>query len=280
MNMESIMNFLADNYKWFMIAAGVLLVALIGFLVMGKKKKGNESAPAPIPQNDFNQMGTMQQMQAQPQVPVTPEVAQQPVTEAPQVSDTIFTGAPVNNVEEEKLVIEAPGGSLNNNANLDTLGVDAPSIVPETPEIPVVNATTADVPPVVKPTPVAAPTELVLETPTVEPVAAPVMETPAVESAVSPMPAVETPVMESAPVVEPTPTVEPMVATPTPVMEAPVMESAVVQEPLVAVPAMEEMPISMTPEAPAPAPTPAPAPMPTVATEAPAAPVYQNTIQQ
>jgi hypothetical protein len=63
-------------------------------------------------------------------------------------------------------------------------------------------------------------------------------------------------------------------------MEAPVMESAVVQEPLVAVPAMEEMPISMTPEAPAPAPTPAPAPMPTVATEAPAAPVYQNTIQQ
>ena len=67
MNMESIMNFLADNYKWFMIAAGVLLVALIGFLVMGKKKKGTESAPTPVPQNDFNQMSTMEQAQAQVQ---------------------------------------------------------------------------------------------------------------------------------------------------------------------------------------------------------------------
>ena len=40
--MESVMNFLADNYIWFFVAAGVLLFALIGFIIDSKRKKKNE----------------------------------------------------------------------------------------------------------------------------------------------------------------------------------------------------------------------------------------------
>ena len=37
--MDTVLNFLADHYLWFMIGAGFLLLALIGFIVDGKKKK-------------------------------------------------------------------------------------------------------------------------------------------------------------------------------------------------------------------------------------------------
>lgn len=37
--MDSILDFLANNYLWFMISGAVLLIALIGFVVDGKKKK-------------------------------------------------------------------------------------------------------------------------------------------------------------------------------------------------------------------------------------------------
>ena len=40
--MESVMNFLADNYIWFFVAAGVLLFALIGFIIDSKRKKKTE----------------------------------------------------------------------------------------------------------------------------------------------------------------------------------------------------------------------------------------------
>ena len=40
--MDSVMNFLAENYIWFFIAAGVLLFALIGFLIEGKSKNKSE----------------------------------------------------------------------------------------------------------------------------------------------------------------------------------------------------------------------------------------------
>ena len=40
--MDSVMNFLADNYIWFFVAAGVLLFALIGFIIDSKKKQKSE----------------------------------------------------------------------------------------------------------------------------------------------------------------------------------------------------------------------------------------------
>ena len=44
---DNILNFLADNYLIFMIVAVILLFALIGFIVDGKKKKqkGGEVVP-------------------------------------------------------------------------------------------------------------------------------------------------------------------------------------------------------------------------------------------
>lgn len=56
--MDSILNFLADNYIWFMCGAGVLLLALIGLIVDGKKHKNKEEANnnvAPTPEiNEAN----------------------------------------------------------------------------------------------------------------------------------------------------------------------------------------------------------------------------------
>lgn len=40
--MESVMNFLADYYIWFFVAALVLCFALIGFIIESKKKQKNE----------------------------------------------------------------------------------------------------------------------------------------------------------------------------------------------------------------------------------------------
>lgn len=40
--MENVMNFLADNYIWFFVAAGVLFFALIGFIIESKKKTKSE----------------------------------------------------------------------------------------------------------------------------------------------------------------------------------------------------------------------------------------------
>lgn len=39
--MESVINFLADYYIWFFVAAGILVFALIGFIIESKKKDKN-----------------------------------------------------------------------------------------------------------------------------------------------------------------------------------------------------------------------------------------------
>ena len=43
--MESVMSFLADNYIWFFVVAGVLCFALIGFIIDSKKKGDEETVP-------------------------------------------------------------------------------------------------------------------------------------------------------------------------------------------------------------------------------------------
>ncbi len=258
MDTETIMNFLADNYKWFMVGAGVLLLALVGFAVGGRKKKENNDNGVMMNQADFNQMGTMQQAQAAgatpqfiqnqapaaaPQTPVAaaPVAAvPAPVQPAP-AGETIFTGEPVNTnepePEEEKLVIEAPTGTLNENINMDTIGSEnKQELLPPEAVTPVAPATQNA-------------NQIVFETPSVEaPAEAPVMETLAPEMAAAPAPAVEA---------------------------QPVMTS-VAQD--------TDIPISMTPEEPVMQTPPTPvaqevAPAP-VAPATPAAPMYQNTIQQ
>ncbi len=257
--METVLNFLADNYLWFMIGAGILLLALLGFIFDGRKKK-KEEGNAQLPQG--GQVNTVQNLNAQamqqqavqgqpvaPAQPVTgvPTAPAQPTLEGldaqvPQANPTgealtfgpVDASAPAEPAaeEEEKLVIEMPNGSLS-----EEVLESAPGI----PQQPVEAAPQESAP-------------LTIE------------QAVGVESSM-PSQANQIPIQESGP---------------SPVMAAPEMS----MEPTMAAPEMpaapaEPMPVSMTPEPAAPAPV-APAQPEPVAPAQPVAPqpVYQNTIQQ
>ena len=81
--MDAILNFLADNYKWFMGGAIVLLIALIGFVVDGKKKK-NKSEELPESTATINQVDAVNQSQ---NVVPTQEAEQSLVFEQPSLND-------------------------------------------------------------------------------------------------------------------------------------------------------------------------------------------------
>ncbi len=207
--MDSILSFLADNYKYFMIAAVILLFALIGFIVDGKKKKKNEEV-VPVPNADA------QAQAAQGMAPTQP-VQAQPATPAPAVEQT---------VAEPGLVIEEP--SLNNvepasqELNLDASVQEEQGSIFGTPEMqaPAAIETTAPDPATVEgPTLVIEDKE---ETPAPEmaaPTPEPVAPTPVETVVPEPTPAalVTEPVAE--PVVEPT-------APAAPTMTAPEMPAA------------------------------------------------------
>lgn len=82
--MDKVLSFLADYYIWFMVAAGILLFALIGFIVDGKKKKKKEEV---IPT-------TPSEMPSAPDAGSTPMETTLPITD--------------ENNDEQKLVIEEP----------------------------------------------------------------------------------------------------------------------------------------------------------------------------
>lgn len=205
--MDSILSFLADNYKYFMIAAVVLLFALIGFIVDGKKKKKNEEV-VPVPNVDA------QVQAAQGMAPMQPAQVQ-PATPAPAVEQTAV---------EPGLVIEEP--SLNNvepasqELNLDASVQEEQGSIFGTPEMqaPAAVETTAPDPATVEgPTLVIEDKE---ETPapemaasTLEPVAPAPVETTA-----------PAPVETAAPVAEPV--AEPTVQEVAPTMTAPEMPAA------------------------------------------------------
>ena len=204
--MDSILSFLADNYKYFMIAAVVLLFALIGFIVDGKKKKKNEEV-VPVPNADA------QAQAAQGMAPTQP-VQTQPATPAPTVEQTAV---------EPGLVIEEP--SLNNvepasqELNLDASVQEEQGSIFGTPEMqaPAAVETTAPDPATVEgPTLVIEDKE---ETPAPEMVAStpePVAPTPVETVVPEPTPA--------APVAEPV--AEPTVQEVAPTMTAPEMPAA------------------------------------------------------
>ncbi len=105
--MESFLNFITDNYTYFLIAAGVLTLALIGLLVSGKnkKKKGDnvnvEETPVDVNKTEApTEISTpsvepakVEEVKApvapEPAPVVTPEVA------PTQVSETIDLASPV-----------------------------------------------------------------------------------------------------------------------------------------------------------------------------------------
>lgn len=159
--MDNVLNFLADNYKWFMIGAGVLLLALIGFIVDGKRKKKDDSSntPAPLPTN--GQVNTIQDLnnqavaqtpagpaQTNVAAPAQPVAVQAPVegpsldgldapASAPQQGGETLTFGPVEAApaEEEKLVIEMPNGSLSEEVleSAPAVSTEAAPTVPEAP---------------------------------------------------------------------------------------------------------------------------------------------------
>ena len=97
--MDNILSFLADNYKWFMLAAVLLLFALIGFIVDGKKKKKNEEV-VPVPNADA-------QAQA---ATTTPAEEQGLVIEEPSLNNVEVTSNEVNiaGAEEEGSIFGTP----------------------------------------------------------------------------------------------------------------------------------------------------------------------------
>lgn len=197
--MDSILSFLADNYKYFMIAAVVLLFALIGFIVDGKKKKKNEEV-VPVPNVDA------QAQAAQGMAPMQPAQVQ-PATPAPVVEQTAV---------EPGLVIEEP--SLNNvepasqELNLDASVQEEQGSIFGTPEMQAPAAVETTAP---DPATVEGPT-LVIEDKE---------ETPAPEMAASTLePVAPAPVETTAPVAEPV--AEPTVQEVAPTMTAPEMPAA------------------------------------------------------
>ena len=197
--MDSILSFLADNYKYFMIAAVVLLFALIGFIVDGKKKKKNEEV-VPVPNVDA------QAQAAQGMAPMQPAQVQ-PATPAPAVEQTAV---------EPGLVIEEP--SLNNvepasqELNLDTSVQEEQGSIFGTPEMQAPAAVETTAP---DPATVEGPT-LVIEDKEETP--APEMAAPTLE------PVAPAPVETTAPVAEPV--AEPTVQEVAPTMTAPEMPAA------------------------------------------------------
>ena len=66
--MDNVLNFLSENYLYFMIGSVVLLFALIGFAVEGRKNK-KEDIPMNPANNMMNQMPNINQMNQNTQVP-------------------------------------------------------------------------------------------------------------------------------------------------------------------------------------------------------------------
>ena len=162
---DNILNFLADNYLIFMIVAVILLFALIGFIVDGKKKKqkGGEvvpgasvppqptpamanpgvapqadtvtpapavaPAPAPVEPSLSGLEATANDVTLNTSTPVTPQVA--PATEAPveSIFNTPAVDSPVPaTTEKPTLVIEEPAQVVQPEASVQSSEVMAPPI--------------------------------------------------------------------------------------------------------------------------------------------------------
>ncbi len=79
--MESVMNFLADYYIWFFVAAGILCFALIGFIIESRKKQKSEFKGESIEES-----AAVNNTVSQPVVntPVVPETTVETLTPAPE----------------------------------------------------------------------------------------------------------------------------------------------------------------------------------------------------
>ncbi|MBQ4262880.1 MAG: hypothetical protein IJB83_01375 [Bacilli bacterium] len=122
--MESIFNFLADNYIYFMIAAGILAIALIGFLIDGKKKQKKEEIAGVPTMQAMNTQNTVQPTVAQTQ---TEQPNAQVVNEELVAEPTLTFDEPANQVEPESIF------NIPEPTNAPTIG--EPITMPATQEV-------------------------------------------------------------------------------------------------------------------------------------------------
>ena len=238
--MDKILNFLGNNYIYFLIGSVVLLLFLIGYIVVEKKNKKKEEntrtpAEAPVVTPTEN-VSPVQPMQS---TPVESTMTVETPVEAPNLDalNSNVAETPVieaTSVQEPASIFDKPDTSVT----MEQTSVPEPSVVPsevatpisETPisEQPVVETPAMETNPVVEP---VAPT---VETATPQDV---VMQTAAIEPVV---PTIETATPQD--VVMQTAAIEPVEA---PVMEAPTPDVPVVEMP--AAPVMDTVTTTQMP---------------------------------
>lgn len=179
--MESIFNFLADNYIYFMIAAGILAIALIGFLIDGKKKQKKEEIAGVPTMQAMNTQNTVQPTVAQTQ---TEQPNAQVVNEAPVAEPTLTFDEPANQVEPESIF------NIPEPTNAPTIG--EPITMPATQEV--VSEPVQE--PIVEPVNIAQPVQTSqVNEPVID--STPVVDVPEVTpvQSIEPEPAIEVPEM-------------------------------------------------------------------------------------
>lgn len=172
------------QYRWvFLVVAIVLLFAIIGFIVLDKKKK-KANAEKPKEETPINQTQESSTPMGEPVMPMGGDV---PTSSTPSLASELASATP------ENFNVFASGNETDN--------MIAPAEEVAKPEEPTLIISDPSVTP-------AEPTSEVAPTPAVE---APVQEAPEVTAPVVETPVLETApssVVETAPVVETTPTVE------------------------------------------------------------------------
>jgi len=221
--MDKLFDFLADNYIIFIIISGVLIFALIGFIVMGKKKeKATDDNKQETPVNNNQTVGESAQS-------VIPQPEEAPMS-VPPVEGTVES--PNLQVTEETQTTEAPTLVIDT-PEVQTPVVESQPIAMET-QMPMQDATLMPETPVVPEVPVDgmqetqapdAPT-LIIEDPSasVSPVEPQTVDTApiAMETQMPMQDAIavpETPIMSEAPTEVVQPTVPLEVAQPTVTLE-------------------------------------------------------------
>lgn len=174
--MENILSFLADNHKWFLGAAVLLLFALIGFIVDGKKKKKTDEV---VPNTNGPVQG---------QTPATEQaVMPKQNTNLNQTVETLDSNVPtLDNVAPAKTELNLEQGSifetpetqvqtettpLGNEQPIETQAEEATLVIEDKEETPQMQASEE-----LQPT-ITEPQTLVTEQPVETKVEGPVMET-------------------------------------------------------------------------------------------------------
>lgn len=134
--MDSFLDFLTDNYTYFLIAAGVLLLALIGLIVSGKKKKKEEDVnfeETPV-DNTITANEPTAVSESQPEAPTisaTPDIA--PVQEPASAPETITLETPTEAPKPVEPVQNINPTGFNSNVSVP------PAEPVQTPDEPIVQ---------------------------------------------------------------------------------------------------------------------------------------------